>query len=112
MKKELFVIFSDDKGKFVHILLNVFDFKEKGYDIGVIFESAACKLINDYENKNYDKWERLKSEKLIFAVCKVCAKATNSLESAQRQNLPIQDDLSGHPALEKWTREGYDLNFI
>jgi hypothetical protein len=112
MDKQLFVIFNDNKGIFTHVLLNVFDFHEKGYDVGVVFESVGCKLINEYEGKEYEKWERLKNKKLVAAVCKVCAKSVGALESAERQNLPIRDELFGHPPLEEWVKQGYKLIFI
>ena len=107
MKKQLFVLFDYNKGIFTHILLNVFDLADKGYNVGIIFESEACKLISEYETKKYDKFEKLKEQKLIAAVCEVCAKAMGALESAQRQGLPIDGTLSGHPALESWIKDGF-----
>ena len=56
MKKQLFVLFNNNKGIFTHILLNVFDLAQKGYEVGVVFESEACKLIIEYENKQYEKY--------------------------------------------------------
>jgi intracellular sulfur oxidation DsrE/DsrF family protein len=112
MKKQIFVIFNFNKGIFTHILLNVFDLIEKGYEAGIILESEATKFITEYEEKEYNKWEKLKSEKLIFAVCEVCAKATGAFESAQRQGLPIDGRLSGHPPLEDWITKGYHIMLI
>lgn len=63
MKKQLFVLFNDNKGIFTHILLNVFDLTHKGYEVGVVFESEACKLISEYENKQYEKFEKIKRKK-------------------------------------------------
>ena len=82
MKKQLFVIFTHDKGIFTHILLNVLDLDKDGYEVGIILESQACKFVSDLENDDYPKWVALKEKKLIYAVCEVCSKATGSLESA------------------------------
>ncbi|MFX0207096.1 MAG: cytoplasmic protein [Candidatus Hodarchaeota archaeon] len=112
MKKQLFVIFNYNKGIFTHILLNVFDMVDKGYEVGIIFESEACKLISEYETKKYDKFDKLKSLNLVAAVCEVCAKAMDALESAQRQGLPIDGTLSGHPALESWIKDGFHIMII
>ncbi|MFX0016175.1 MAG: cytoplasmic protein [Promethearchaeota archaeon] len=112
MKKQLFVLFNNNKGVFTHILLNVFDLAQKGYEIGVVFESEACTLISEYENKRYEKFEKLKKEKLVAAVCEVCAKATGALEAAQRQELPIDGSLSGHPTLESWIKAGFHVMII
>ena len=112
MKKQLFVLFNYNKGIFTHILLNVFDMVDKGYEVGIVFESEACKLISDYEAKKYDKFEKLKAQKLVVAVCEVCAKALGALESAQRQGLPIDGTLSGHPTLESWMKTGFHIMLI
>lgn len=112
MKKQLFVLFNYNKGIFTHILLNVFDLVEKGYEVDIIFESEACKLIPEYESKKYDKFEKLKEQNLVAAVCEVCSKAMGALESAKRQRLPIDNTLHGHPALESWISEGFSVMLI
>jgi hypothetical protein len=112
MKKQLFVLFNYNKGIFTHILLNIFDLVEKGYKVGIIFESEACKLITEYETKNYDKFEKLKRLNLVAAVCEVCSKAMGAQESARRQGLPIDGTLSGHPTLESWMKDGYHIMII
>lgn len=109
MKKLLFVIWTANKGTFTHIMMNVLDFHEKGYEVGVVFESEGCKLVKDYEENKNDKFEKMKEFRLIVSVCRACAQATGSLESAERQNLPIHDDLWGHTPLELWVKEGFEL---
>lgn len=109
MKKILFVIWSANKGIFTHVMMNVLDFSEKGYEVGAVFESEGCKLVSDYEENKNDKFEKMKELNLIASVCKVCAKSLGALESAERQNLPIHDDLFGHTPLEKWVKQGYEL---
>lgn len=109
MKKLVFVVWSDNKGIFTHVMMNILDFHEKGYDVGVIFESQGCSLVGTYEKNDNDKFEKMKQNSLIFSVCKVCSKAMNTLESAKRQGLPIHDDLWGHTPLEQWTKEGYEI---
>ena len=112
MKKQLFVIFNFNKGIFTHVLLNVFDMVEKGYEVGIILESEATKFISEYENKNYEKWEALKAKNLIFAVCDVCSKATGNIESAERQKLHLDGRMSGHPPLEEWIKNGFTVMLI
>jgi intracellular sulfur oxidation DsrE/DsrF family protein len=112
MKKQVIVLFNYNKGIFTHILLNVLDMADKGYEVGVIFESEACKFIKEFEDKNYDKFEQLKSKKLIYAVCEVCAKAMDALDSAKRQALPINGELAGHPPFDSWLKQGFELVLI
>ena len=112
MNKQLFVLFNDNKGVFKHILLNVFDLAQKGYEVGIVFESKACKLISEYENTQYEKFKRLKDKSLVAAVCEVCAKAMGALESAQRQGLTIDGTLHGHPSLESWIKTGFHVMLV
>ena len=109
MEKMLFVIWTANKGIFTHIMMNVLDFKEKGYEVGVVFESEGCKLIKEYEDDSNEKYVKMKKLELIFSVCKVCAKGMGALESAEAQNLPIHDELWGHTPLEKWVAEGFKI---
>ena len=102
-------MWSANKGTFTHVMMNILDFHEKGYEVGVVFESEGCKLIPMYEENVNDKFEKMKQLKLIASVCKVCAKATGALESAEKQGLPIHDDLFGHTPLELWVKEGYEI---
>ncbi|MHA2289795.1 MAG: cytoplasmic protein [Promethearchaeota archaeon] len=112
MRKQLFVLFNYNKGIFTHILLNVLDLKEKSYEVGIIFESEACRFITEFEGKSNEKYEQLKEKNLVFAVCEVCAKSMNALESAQRQGLPINGELFGHPPFYKWIKLDYDVMLI
>ncbi|MHA1419063.1 MAG: hypothetical protein ACTSVO_01670 [Candidatus Heimdallarchaeaceae archaeon] len=109
MKKLLFVIWTANKGTFTHVMMNVLDFFEKSYKVGVAFESEGCKLIPTFEENKNAKFEKMKENNLIFSVCRVCAKATGSLDSAERQKLPIHDDLFGHTPLENWVKEDFDI---
>ena len=102
-------MWSANKGIFTHVMMNVLDFHTKGYEIGVVFESEGCKLIPMYEENKNEKFEKMKEFKLIASVCTVCAQASGALESAERQGLPIHDELFGHTPLEKWVKEGYEI---
>ncbi len=109
MKKILFVIWSANKGVFTHIMMNTLDLAAKQYEVGIVFESEGCKLVKDYEDHQNDKFDKIKEQGLIASVCKVCAQAMGTLESAEKQDLPIHDDLWGHTPLEKWIANGYDI---
>ncbi|MFX0050093.1 MAG: hypothetical protein ACFE8U_02265, partial [Candidatus Hermodarchaeota archaeon] len=69
-------------------------------------------LITEYENVNYNKFDQLKEKQLVTAVCEVCAKTMGALDSAKRQNLPIDGRLYGHPPLEEWIKNGFHLMII
>ncbi len=45
MKKMAFFAFNGESMCFVHVLLNALDMKARGYDVRVVIEGAATKLI-------------------------------------------------------------------
>jgi hypothetical protein len=97
---------------FVHVLLNAFDFKQKGYAVTIVVEGSACKLVKDLAeetNPFHAMWEQAKNDSLISAVCRACCIKMNSIESAQSQGLPLEADMKGHVALEKYIKAGFTL---
>lgn len=56
--------------------------------------------------------KKLKEKNLVAAVCEVCAKAMDALESTQRQGLPIDGTLHGHPTLESWIKSDFNVMLI
>ena len=97
---------------FLHALMNALDMKTKGYDVKLIIEGAATKLIKEVESGDmpYSKlYANAKDAGLIDCVCKACATKMNSLESAKGQDLPLCDDMSGHPSMQRYMEEGYEI---
>ena len=47
MKKVVLFAFNGEPMCFVHVLLNALDMKEKGFEVRVVIEGAATKLIPD-----------------------------------------------------------------
>ena len=61
MQKKAQFVFNGDPMCFIHVLLNALDAAEKKYDIRVIIEGAATKLIPDLEkpeNALHQLWKR------------------------------------------------------
>ena len=112
MSKICLVAFNGEAMCFVHVLLNAFDFKQKGYTVAVVIEGSACKLVKDLAveaNPFHAMWEQAKKDGLISAVCRACCMKLDSIESAQSQGLPLEADMKGHVALEKYIKEGYTM---
>ncbi len=106
------VAFEGDAMCFVHVLLNALDMDDKGHDVAVIIEGAATKLIVDLADpaKPFAKlFADLKERGLVKAVCKACAAKMGALDAAKDQGLPIVGDMNGHPALEPWLADGYQI---
>ena len=106
------VAFQGEPMCFAHVLLNALDMDDKGHEVAIIMEGAACKLIpvmpspSSLFSKQYN--EVLKRG-LIKAVCKACANKMGGLEAAEAQGLTIDAEMSGHPSLEKYLIDGYQV---
>ena len=75
MKKVALYAFNGDPVCFIHVLLNALDMKEKGYDIKLIIEGSAARLVRVLalpEAPLHKLYEKVKEEKLIDCVCKAC----------------------------------------
>ncbi len=112
MNKVMLVAFQGEPMCFVHVLLNALDMHEKGFRVKIIMEGAAVKLVkelNDPEKPFADLYKKVKDMELIEGVCKACAAKMGSLDSAIEQNLPILDNMHGHPSLAKYIEVGYEV---
>lgn len=111
-KKIAIFAFNGDEMCFVHALMNALDMKEKGYDIKLIIEGSATKLVKEAENekKSFTNiYKKVKDAGLIDCVCRACASKTESLESVKKQELPLCDEMFGHPSMARYMDEGYEL---
>src|SRR5690554_5322466 len=110
MKKIAIVSFKGEMPCFVHALLNVWNYHERGYETALIIEGASTKQLLDIANSpKGELWEKIKAAGLVKSVCKACAAQMGSLEEAERQGLPIDAALSGHSDLEPFTKAGYEI---
>jgi hypothetical protein len=112
MKKIALFVFNGDPMCFIHVLLNVLDFKAKGYDARVIVEGSAVKLIPDLAKTDFPLhglWEKVKSAGLVDGVCRACSNKMGTLEAAQEQGLTLLDDMSGHPGMAGYRDQGFEI---
>ncbi len=111
-EKVVLVAFNGEAMCFVHVLLNALDMQEKGYDVKVVIEGAACKLISVLNDKNQpfsQLYTKVKNAGLIDCVCKACASKMFTLESTKEQGLNISGEMNGHPSLASYIDEGYEI---
>jgi len=110
--KIVLLAFEGETMCFVHVLLNALDLADKEHEVAVIIEGAATKLVAELADpaKPFAKlYAQVKERGLVKAVCKACSAKMGALEAAQEQGLPIVGDMQGHPALEPWLLEGYQI---
>lgn len=111
MKYALFV-FNGDPMCFIHVLLNALDMKEKGNQAQIIMEGASVKLIpelNREEHPLHRLWSKAREAELLAGICKACSMKLGTFETAKELNLPILDEMSGHPSMAAWREKGFEV---
>ncbi|MBU1238606.1 DsrE family protein [Myxococcota bacterium] len=112
MKKIALFAFNGDPMCFVHVLLYAMDFHTKNYDVKLVIEGSATKLVKELSNPDAPfapMYKKVKEAGLIDAVCIACSKKMGSYESAVAQQLPMDGTLNGHPSLESYVSRGYTI---
>ena len=112
MKKIVLVAFNGEFMCFVHVLLNALDMKERGYDVKIVIEGAATKVVPELSaegNSLKGFYQKVKDEGLIDAVCKACSTKMGVLAAVEAEGLPLVDEMSGHPSLARYIEAGYEV---
>ena len=111
-KKAALFVFNGDPMCFIHVLLNGLDLAKNSYEVKLIIEGSATKLIpalGETGNPQHRLWQSVKDKGLVEGVCRACATKTGVVEACQAQNLKLLDDMSGHPAMSAYLDRGYQL---
>ena len=112
MKKFALFVFNGDPMCFIHVLLNALDMKDRGHEAKIVIEGAATNLIADLAEERhplYKLWEQAKEKGLVEGTCKACTNKMGTIESSKRQNIPLLDDMSGHPGMAHYYNKGYEI---
>ncbi len=112
MKKVALFAFNGESMCFVHVLLNALEMKDKGYEVKLIIEGTATKLIKDLTaapTPFTPLYEKVKAAGLIDCVCQACSKKTGSYDEATAQGLPVCGEMMGHPSMARYRENGYEL---
>ncbi len=112
MKKTAMFVFNGDPMCFIHVLLNALDMKEKGQEARIIIEGSAVKLIPELYNEGNplnSLWKKVLEADLLEGVCRACAAKLGTLAEAESRDLPILDDMMGHPGMAGYQAQGYEV---
>lgn len=112
MKKVAIFAFKGDPICFAHVLLNALEMAEKKYDVKVVIEGSATKLLPGLGTKGAPlsgEWEKLKQKGLIAGVCRACSTQMGTANSAKRQGLKLLDHMAGHPSVSEFQDQGYEV---
>jgi hypothetical protein len=109
-KRVVLVAFNGESMCFVHVLLNALDMREKGYDVKVVIEGSATKLVEELANTTHPfskPFLEVREKGMIDCVCYACATKMGAVEAAQAQGLPLCKEMKGHPSLAAYMEQGY-----
>jgi hypothetical protein len=111
-KKYALFAFNGEECCFLHVILNALEMNEKGYDIKVIVEGEACKLVVEFDNNDnplYNLYKKLWDSGLIDCFCKACSNMMGTLDKVKELGFPLCDEMMGHPSMEKYIKQGYKV---
>jgi len=104
--------FSGDPACFAHAMLNAMDMKDRGYEVKVVVEGDATKLLSLLRNETKpfaDVYRQFRDRGLIDCVCRACATKNGVVPVVIEQNLRFGDDTAGHPAMATYMEQGYEI---
>ena len=109
-RKVALFAFTGEMPCFVHVMLNALDLKGRGFDVKVVIEGAAARLVKELPGAGppmSDLYRRIHDEGLLDCVCQACAHQMTSLEEARSQGLGLCSEMSGHPSMGRYMEDGY-----
>ncbi len=112
MGKIALVVFNGELMCFTHVMLYAREFFEEGYEVKIVLEAAATKLPGQLAVPDSPFAELLKFVKekgLIDSVCKACSIKMGANEEVEKEGLPLNGELNGHPSMEKLVKEGFQV---
>lgn len=112
MKKAALFAFNGEAMCFVHVLLNALDMHEKGWEVKVVIEGAATKLIPDFNQGGSalaDLYRKSKALGLIEGACRACSAKMGTLEAAKQEGLALLDEMKGHAGMARFLQQGFEV---
>ena len=112
MRKIVLFAFNGDFICFIHVLLNALDMKEKGYEVKLVIEGAATKLIPELKKKGnpmYVLYRKTKDLGLFDGICRACSNKMGTLEAAGTEGFKLLDDMNGHPGMAGYMEKGWEV---
>jgi hypothetical protein len=112
MKRTALFAFNGDSMCFIHVLLNALDLKAKGHEVRIILEGSATRLVPGMAQEQsplFHLYSRAKEQGLFAGACKACSTKLKVVEAVQQEGLPLLADMSGHPSMAHYMKEGFEI---
>lgn len=97
---------------FMHALLNAVKMHEKGFEVKLVLEGTATRLIPEMakpESPLFRLYEKAISLNLIEGACRACSAKMGTLHEAEAQGLRLLDDMAGHPSMSAYLAQGCQI---
>ncbi len=107
MKKYVFFAFKGEAMCFMHVLLNTLDMVSKGLDARIVIEGEAVVLVKQMIESENPLFKKAMEMGLIDSICKACSAKMGVIEYNLTCGIPLSGDMSGHPAMAKYIKDGY-----
>lgn len=112
MRKILLLAYNGELTCFAHVMLYALDFEQKGYEVKVVLEGAATSLITELAKSDTPfagLYRQIIEKELLQCICKACSQKMGTLAEAEAQGLDIVGDMQGHPSIETYLAQGYEI---
>ena len=112
MKKIALLAYNGELTCFAHVMLYALDLDKKGYEVRVVIEGAATSLITQLaipDTPFANLYSQLREKGLLTCICKACSQKMGTLEAAEEQGLNIVGDMQGHPSIEGFLSDGFQI---
>jgi len=112
MKKIALIAYDGELASFAHVMLYALDFSSKGYDVKVVIEGSATRLITELGRPDApfaNLYRELRDKHLLACICESCSVKMGTFTVAQEQGLQIDGEMKGHPSLERFVDDGYEI---
>ena len=112
MKKVALLAYNGELMCFAHVLLYALDFDKKGYEVKVVIEGSATKLITELAKADAPFahiYNQVKEKGLLSCICQACSQKMGTYDEAKRQGITIVGDMQGHPSIDSFLADGYEI---
>lgn len=112
MKKFALFAFNGETMCFIHVLLNGLDMKKNGNEVRIVIEGAATGLIPELGvsgNPLHPLFQQARDAGIVDGACRACSVKMGTVKDAEAMGLALLDDMSGHPGMARYLKEGYEV---
>ncbi|RWX45819.1 hypothetical protein H206_00641 [Candidatus Electrothrix aarhusensis] len=112
MQKTVIFAFQGNPMCFIHVLLNALNMAEQGMEGKIILEGEAVKLVPEMAKSDHflhKLYIKAKEGGLILGACRVCSNKMGVAEAVAAESIPLIGEMTGHPAMAEYIKEGYTI---